>query len=337
MKRGFSLLGSLALFGVAVVACAPVKEPQQVSSPDPVIEDSRDGEHGVGPSRTTSPGSPTSSANGRGANAPSGGVHGSSAEAPKSSKALGTQVGSLAAFLGGQDGLKWGMSRAELTKLYTQPNGIISKDYDEKLMKARVGPEMNALEAEREQQKAAFARSLVEFKDIPTGYDTSGIKNEYTYRNSESLMWVERQGRKRYFFFFNDRLWKIYDEVPLYDSGEFGSSYDDAVRAMTATIGVKGRIRNADASKGPVATTVDWKDGVSHLRLVDRSGERVVAIVMEDIGTLNNLGELRRNKVTDPTAIEPSVSAVIRGVSDPDAARPAASAAPAKAAPKKKK
>ena len=88
--------------------------------------------------------------------------------------------------------------------------------------------------AEREQAKQAFGRSFIEFKDTPTGYDATGIKGEYTYRNRESLMWITRQGKKRYFFFINDRLWKMYDEVPLTESGVLGKTYLDAVNTMNA-------------------------------------------------------------------------------------------------------
>ena len=96
---------------------------------------------------------------------------------------------------------------------------MIWKDYDEKLAKARVGPERRRSRASASRRSSAFARSYIEFKDTPTGYDATGIKGEYTYKNKESLMWIQRQGKKRYFFFINDRLWKIYDEVPLAESG----------------------------------------------------------------------------------------------------------------------
>ena len=135
-------------------------------------------------------------------------------------------VTTLAPFL---DGLKWGISHAEIQKQFTQTGGVIWKDYDEKLAKARVGPEQTALEAEREREKNAFVRSFIEFKDTPTGYDTTGIRNEYSYKNKEALMWITRQGKKRYFFFIGDKLWKLYDEVPLEEGGAMGKTFDEAV------------------------------------------------------------------------------------------------------------
>jgi len=322
MKR--RILLSVAV--LSIVACGPMKEPTQASAPDPTTDESSDSS-GSGSSssssRSSKGGTPDNLA------PPPGGkpVKGEKGEAP--------QVSSLASF---QEGLRWGMSHAELTKMFTENGGVIWKDYDEKLAKARVGPEMTALEAEREQQKAAFGRTFIEFKDTPTGYDATGIAHEYTYKNRESLMWIQRQGKKRFFFFINDRLWKVYDEVPLSDSGVWGKSYLDAVNSMNGKLGAQGRVLGADEKKGVFSTTVDYKDGSSHLRVVDRSGEKLVGLVLEDQNTLGQIASLRSNKPEDPNAIDPTVAAVTKnGLSDPNAsAAPSASGKKDTKPPKKK-
>ncbi len=341
MKRAV-LVGWFSLLvasggAAAVVACHPT-EPKQASGGDPVADDSASSE-----SSSSSPGGSSGGGGSRGSDnilvPPPGGVGGGGGgggPAGKQNKGEPTQVNSLTSMM---DGLRWGMSHAELTKTFSENGGIIWKDYDDKLAKARVGPEMSAIENEREQAKQAFGRSFIEFKDTPTGYDATGIKGEYTYRNRESLMWINRQGKKRYFFFINDRLWKIYDEVPLAEAGPMGKSYIDAVNALNGKLGAHGRIQGADAAKGINATTVDWKDGSSHLRVVDRSGEKVVAVVMEENSTLGNLAGLRTMKAEDPTAIDPTIAAVTKGgLSDPNAGKtaPSSSAAGKKPPPKKK-
>ena len=311
-------LTAMVPFLVLAVACGPKGEPKQVSAPDPVDEGAQGSQ---------------SSSGGKGGNdvlapPPGGGASkGGKGEAPN-----GANIG---AFL---EGLRWGMTHAEVNKAYSDTGGIIWKDYDQKLSHARVGPEMTALEAEREQQKAAVGRTYIEFKDTPTGYDATGIKPEYTYRNKESLMWVQREGKKRYFFFINDRLWKIYDEVPLSDGGAYGKSYLDACNTLNGKVGIQGRVLHADPSKGVVYTTVDWKDGSNHLRAVDRSSERVVGVVVEDASMLANLANLRSNKAEDPTAIDPTITAVTnKGLSDPNAPQTAGSGKPAPTKPPKKK
>lgn len=311
----------VSAFAVALGACSPPTPPKQAKSsevPDPVDTAASGGGS-----------SPSSNAGGGGGGAPD--TFAPPPSGAKTAKGEAPQVGSLAPLL---EGVRWGMSHAELTKAFTETGGVIWKDYDEKLQKARVGPEQTALEAERESVKGAFARSHIEFKDTPTGYDATPIKHEYTYKNKEALMWVQRQGKKRYFFFIGDRLWKIYDEVPLSDTGAFGKTFLDAVNTMNAKLGVQGRVQGADPAKGIHATTVDWKDGSNHLRLVDRTHDHTVAVVLEDANTLSNLASLRSNKLEDPTAIDPSISAVTRGEGRVD---PNAPGAGTKKTPPKKK
>jgi len=338
MKR-LAWLGTVSIFalvGVYSLACHPT-EPKQASGVDPVGEE---GSSGSGGSSSSS----TSSSGGSGGNRrddiivppPAGAASG---KAGKANAAEPVAVNSLSSVT---EGIKWGVSHAEVLKQYTENGGVIWKDYDEKLSKARVGPEMTAIEAEREEAKRAFGRTYVEFKDTPTGYDATGLKGEYTYRNRESILWISRAGKKRHFFFINDRLWKVYDEIPLSEGGPMGKSYIDAVNKMNAQVGAQGRIQGADAAKGVHATTVDWKDGASHLRVVDRSGEHLVAVIVEDNGTLGNLASLRSNKAEDPTAIDPTIAAVTKGgLSDPNAAKAAPSGAasgkkPPTTPPKKK-
>lgn len=322
-----------------VVGCGPKGEPKQASAPDPVTDEAANASEGSSSSSSGSSSSSRPSSGGGSSDilgSPSGG--GDTKGGKPAAKGEAPTVANLSSFL---DGLRWGMGHKDVEKMYTENGGVIWKDFDEKLSKARVGPEMNAVENMREDQKRAFARSYIEFKDTPTGYDATGIKGEYTYKNKEALMWIAREGKpKRYFFFINDRLWKVYDEVPLSDSGQYGKAYIDAVNTLNAKLGAQGRILGADPAKGVNATTVDWKDGQNHLRVVDRSGEHVVAVVVEDNGTLSNLASLRHNKAEDPTAIDPSIAAVTGGQnrSDPNAAKPDASGKPAtKSTPPKKK
>lgn len=224
---------------------------------------------------------------------------------------------------------KWGINHQELVRIHNQTGGIFDQDYNPQLAKLQPGVQMQSVEAEREQKKAAFAASFVEFKDTPTGFDTTGIHAEYTYRNKEAVMYVDRMGRRRYFFFIGappaDRLWKIYDEVKLVDGGPYGKTYQEGVTKLNVQFNTPARIRGADAAQGLGFTTADWQDAPTHLRALDRSREGILAIVLEDRAILGALATLRSNQVEDPMAIDPSISAVTRGVgrTDPNASRDA--------------
>ena len=168
----------------------------------------------------------------------------------------------------------------------------------------------------------------------PTGYDNTDLKSEFTYRNNEAILFVERQGKKRYFFFMGaepgERLWKIYDEIPLSDAGSLGKTYAEAVTRVQGILGLAGRAKAADPDHGLDFTTVDWQDGTTHLRVIDRGRHHVVGVVLEERATLNALPQLRGNKMEDPMAMDPSIAAATRGsISDPSqvGASPSASAA----------
>ncbi len=224
------------------------------------------------------------------------------------------------------DGFKWGQSPQDIINAHIGVNGVIDKDFDPLLTRVQPGVQQKALESERDNRKAAFQRSLIEFKDTPTGYDATALKTEYSYKNRESLLMIERSGKRRFFFFIGApaRLWKIYDEVPLDETGPLGKTYQDAITKLQGALAVAGRVRAADPSIGLITTTVDWQDASTHLRALDR--KRLTAIVLEERQTLANLERLRMTKAEDPLAMDQSILAVTKGgISDPNS-KPTASA-----------
>lgn len=218
--------------------------------------------------------------------------------------------------------IHWGMSHQEVTDLYNNPSGYFDREYAPQMGKLQPGVEMSSLEADRENRKASFARAYTVFSDTPTGYDVTPLRSEYTYKNEEGIQPIFKDGKKRYYFYIKDRLWKIYDEVPLKSDGLLGSTYQTAITKLNSVLGQPGRVRQPGSPNGPDVTTADWQDAQTHLRVVDRSGEKLVGLVLEDKATLNMLGTLRANKATDPFAIDPSIAALTKnGVADPNAAK----------------
>jgi hypothetical protein len=221
--------------------------------------------------------------------------------------------------------VSWGMSHTQVTEVYNRLNGLFDREYAPLLAKEQPGVDMQQLEADRDNRKANFERSFAEFTaGSPTGYDVGALHLEYTYNNGEAIQRLFKDGKNRYFFFIKDRLWKIYDEVPLKADGPLGATFQEAVTKLNALFSVAARIRTPDASQGRERTEADWQDARSHLRAVDRTGEHLVGVVLEDRVTANNLPALRTNRPVDPFALDPSIAALTRnGVSDPNAGRAA--------------
>jgi hypothetical protein len=245
--------------------------------------------------------------------------------APPKGTADAPTVSSLRSLL--EKELHWGMPHQEVIDAFNNVGGYFDREYAPQIGKLQPGVAMSQLEADRENRKANFARSFALFLDTPTGYDLTPLHNEYTYKNEEGIEPIFKDGKKRYFFYIKDRLWKIYDEIPLKADGPLGATFKDAVTKLSGLLGQPPRIRPSAAPKDPELTTADWQDATTHLRVLDRTSEHLVAVVLEDKATLNSLATLRANKPVDPFAIDPSISAVTKGgVSDPNAAKAAAKA-----------
>ena len=117
--------------------------------------------------------------------------------------------------------LHWGMSHTEVTDVYNRLNGLFDREYAPQLAKLQPGVDMQQLEADRDNRKANFERSYTAFNaGIARRATTSTpLHLEYTYNNGEAIQRLFKDGKNRYFFFIKDRLWKVYDEVPLRSDG----------------------------------------------------------------------------------------------------------------------
>jgi len=214
----------------------------------------------------------------------------------------------------------WGMSHAQVTDVYNRTGGLYDREYSQELTKLQPGVEMQQVEADRDSRKASFERSVTRFGGDPTGYDITPLRTEYTYNNDESVQRLFKDGKNRFFFYIRDKLWKVYDEVPLRDGGPLGATFQDAVKKLNAVLASPGRVRAPNAALGIEHTEVDWQDRTTHLRAIDRSGEHLVGMVLEDKATLANLAALRSNKPKDPFALDPSIANITKnGVTDPNA------------------
>lgn len=244
----------------------------------------------------------------------------------------------VASLAGRLDGFNWGMTTREVIDAHTKGSrSIIWKDYDKVLARAQIGPDMQSAEAARDVAMKRFEQSLVRFEGS-TGFDSTGLKGEYGYNNKETLLSIDREGRRRFFFFSAERLYKIYDQYPLSETGPYGKTFAEAVNRTNGLLKGNGRALPPDPAHGRYLPQVDWRDKdakTNHFRLVDRSGEGVVGVAIEDLEVAKTLATTRIAKAVDPLAIDPTIEQVTaKQASDPNKAPPAPSGS---AAPKKKK
>jgi hypothetical protein len=113
--------------------------------------------------------------------------------------------------------------------------------------------------------------SQVKFEGKPTPWDVSLVDKEFAHKNGETLIPVWTKDERRFYFFHNDRLWKMFI---AFNAEKFeGKTFEDfaqvmenrfgrAERKYTATL--KGDAKMSHLSWPPSATTI--------LRAIDNTG-----------------------------------------------------------------
>jgi hypothetical protein len=204
------------------------------------------------------------------------------------------------------EGLKFGMSLESIAKLYDKN---FDTDFLPLYKKASPGPETDALDAELKQRKAEVRRSKVEFGQTPTGVDQTPLKGEYSYANGESMgRMTLKSGTERYFFFFADKLWKVYDVHKLKEGSPLGASYAEAVKKLGPRLGGPGKKVPANAMQSFDET--QWTTADMVIRAVDRGD--VLAVVYVDREIQEKLPSMRRNKPKDEHAMDPDVANALK-------------------------
>lgn len=204
-------------------------------------------------------------------------------------------------------GLSWGISPKQVGAAIDK---LIEDDYRPLYKDTSPGVKMKALDAQMAEDKDQFRRSKIEFGKLPTGVDASPLRGEYSYNNKEFMMVLTRKGQVTNFFFIQDKLWKVIQEVKFSDASSQGKTLPEVAIKLTGKFAVPGRMLAADANRASME--VDWKDSATHLRLIERS-DAAHALAFEDIGTVANLDSLRANKPAQEDGIDPSVAAIMRG------------------------
>jgi hypothetical protein len=207
-------------------------------------------------------------------------------------------------------GLKFGMSLEQIAKLNDKELDI---EYKKKFLAASPSQSLQ-VEDELRDKKAVFRRSRIEFLDTPTGIDQSALKGEYSYGNKESLARMSARTRDdgkelpgRNFFFFNDKLWKIYEEYKLGPKSNLGTDFDSAVKKLAKMFGGEPQKVAADYQKGQSFDEAVWRDADKIIRAVDRGD--TLGMVFVEKATQENLSKLRTHQMVDQHELDKDVKA----------------------------
>lgn len=205
-------------------------------------------------------------------------------------------------------GLTWGISVAQLAKIYDK---VFDDEFVPLYKKTQPGVAMTALDSELADKKKLIRRNKIEFGTLPTGVDQSALKGEYSYANKESMSRLTlRSGVTRNFFFFSDKLWKVYDEHKLKKGGAYGENWEEAVAILKKKYGdVEPYKVEADFAKGRLFEEAQWQDKKGTvIRAINRAP--TLGLVYADGNIHFNLAKYRTAKPPDPSAMDKDVANV---------------------------
>ena len=207
-------------------------------------------------------------------------------------------------------GLKFGMSLEQIAKLNDKD---LDAEFKKKFLTASPTESLQ-VEEELRDKKAVFRRSRIEFLDTPTGIDYSALKGEYSYGNKESMARMPARTRDdgkelpaRHFFFFNDKLWKIYEEYKLGPKSNLGADFETAVKKLSKMFGGEPQKVAADFAKGQAFEEAQWRDGEKIIRAVDRGD--TLGMVFVDKSIQEQLPRLRTKQMIDQHELDKDVKA----------------------------
>ena len=219
------------------------------------------------------------------------------------------------------DGLKFGMTIEEISKLYER---IFDDEFVPLYQRVEPGPRMAELDSELADKKQRILRNKLEFGTLPSGLDDTPLGGEFSYNNGESMTQFKlRSGVQRHFFFFGNRLWKIIDVHKLGKKSKLGEDFDGAANGLEKQLGKAPRALKADPSAGRKVDQVDWQDKETIIRLMDHGGS-TAALAYVDRKVEEGIDKHRSNKGPAPEQVSSAVSDVTRSAApkaDPQAGK----------------
>ncbi len=204
-------------------------------------------------------------------------------------------------------GYKFGMTKDEVLADFTKK---LDEGYAEKLKGTTDVAAQDRIRAEKKREVNAFKGTWVSFEaNKPSPWDVSIVEEELAHDTGEAMMerW-EKEGTKnqrRFFFFYNNRLWKMFVSLDVSILPEDKKNFDTFQGVMQAQYGP------GDVDPG----LITWHAGEFEVRAIDKlRSYDALGLAIEDTSVKKDVLAMREAKA--PKKAE--TSAVIKAVIDPD-------------------
>jgi hypothetical protein len=193
---------------------------------------------------------------------------------------------------------KWQMSPEEVMGLI---KGSIESKYQSRIEGATQDPgKQERIREERDKEINAVKKSYIKFEGQKTGLDVSIVGPEFQQNTGEAVLVAKEDIGTRYFFFFENGLYKMY--LAFNKDAIGGKTFREFGKNQEARFGHAKDVYRDERVKDGVRHVLDhfeWTAGGDRLRLVDRSEfYGVYCLVLSDANTQGRADEKR--KYTNP-------------------------------------
>lgn len=197
-----------------------------------------------------------------------------------------------------QGTFKWNM-RAE--EVMAQVKAAIDKKYKDRIEGSAQDPgKQQRIKDEKDKEVNAVKKSFTKFEGQKTGWDVSIIGPEFQQNTGEAVLLAKEEIWTRYFFFFEDGLYKMF--LAFNKDAIGGKSFQDFGKEMEAKYGRSKAVYREEKMKGGVRRILDhfeWNAGADKLKLIDRSEfYGVYCLVLYDAGTQERV--IAKRKIMNP-------------------------------------
>jgi hypothetical protein len=198
---------------------------------------------------------------------------------------------------------KWGMKPEEVM---AQARTAVEAKYEQRIDKAKQDPGLQQrIRDEMQRELTAVKKSYTKFEGGKSGWDVSIIGPEFQQNTSEAVLVTKEDIWTRYFFFFEDGLYKMF--LAFNKDAIGGKSFQEFGKSMEAKYGHAKEVYRDDKTRGGVTHKLDHYEwtagGGERLRLIDRSEfYGVYCMVLYDGGVQDRVND--RRKVVNPGEVK---------------------------------
>jgi hypothetical protein len=203
-------------------------------------------------------------------------------------------------------GFKFGMTKDEVLGVLKKQ---INENWEEKIKATTDVAMQDRYRKEKKKELARSSSTFVAFNGKRTGWDVSIVENEFAHNTGEAMMerWENDNGKnqRRFFFFYNDRLWKMFISLDVSMIPEDKRNFETFRGVMENQYG-KGQVDGG---------TIAWRAGEFDVRAIDRLRDYgALGLVLEDPRVRGEVVALRESKAPP----KKETPAVIKAIIDPE-------------------